>query len=350
MAAAKAKAANRGGFGDIGLELRSDISPSPKGDHMQVRIVGCTSLALTALGLVAGTAAALTESSEQVPPAVAAADNEGTASSAGAEGDTGAVAGAESQTPAATTEASAEDNPDLPAAPPSEEGPAPDGTDGAVDPTVATDSAAGGEVPADGSEPPPPLPDSARSDYNLKLRDIEERVNQLKEKIFQSKARLIQLQEVVLHGTISGAKAVLIHSNDMGSSFRLWRVQYALDGAPIFNRVDAGGGELDGDDDLEIFNGSIAPGNHQISVYLEYHGHGYGIFSYLEGYKFKIKSSYTFNAEEGKITSIRVVGYEKGGITTELKDRPSVRYDIETARELRKGDIEESESEGDQEG
>ncbi len=172
-------------------------------------------------------------------------------------------------------------------------------------------------------------------DYNLKLRSIEERVNQLKEKIFQSKARLVQLQEVVLHGTITGAKAVLIHKNEMGSSFKLWRAQYALDGAPVFNRVDTGSGELDAQDEIEIFSGSIAPGNHQLSVYLEYHGHGYGVFSYLKGYKFKIKSSYTFNAEEGKVTTIRIVGYEKGGITTELKDRPTVRYDVETAKELR---------------
>ncbi len=182
--------------------------------------------------------------------------------------------------------------------------------------------------------------------FNLKLRNIEERVNELKEKIFQSKARLIQLQEVVLLGAISGAKAILVHRNEMGSSFRLRRVQYALDGAPIFNRVDSRD-QLNDQDEIEIFNGSIAPGNHQISVYLEYQGYGYGIFSYLNGYKFKIKSSYTFNAEEGKATTIRIVGYEKGGITTDLKDRPSVRYDVETTRALRPGTVgEEAAAEG----
>ena len=166
--------------------------------------------------------------------------------------------------------------------------------------------------------------------FNLRLRALEERVNELKEKIFQSKARLIQLQEVVLHGTISGAKAVLVHKNEMGGSFRLARVQYALDGAPIFNRVDSGQGELDAQHEIEIFNGSIAPGNHMISAYLEYQGYGYGVFNYLRGYLFKIKSSYAFNAEEGKMTTVRIVGFEKGGFTTELRDRPTVRYDVET--------------------
>ena len=175
--------------------------------------------------------------------------------------------------------------------------------------------------------------------FNIKLRTIEERVNELKEKIFQSKARLIQLQEVVLHGTITGAKAILIHRNEMGASFRLRRIQYSLDGAPIFTRVDMEGARLDSQEEIEIFNGSIAPGDHQISVYMEYHGYGYGVFSYLKGYKFKLKSSYTFDAAEGKITSVKIVGYEKGGITTELQDRPSIRFDIATNNAIRAGDL-----------
>jgi hypothetical protein len=189
------------------------------------------------------------------------------------------------------------------------------------------------EAPAGGLAAEPSAPPTEQG-FNIKLRSIEERVNELKEKIFQSKARLIQLQEVVLHGAIAGAKAVLVHRNEMGSTFRLTRAQYALDGAPIFNRVDTAG-ELDELEELEIFNGSIAPGNHQISVYLEYKGHGYGVFSYLKGYTFKVKSSFTFDAEEGKQTTVKIVGYEKGGITAELKDRPAVRYDRETSQLLR---------------
>jgi hypothetical protein len=167
----------------------------------------------------------------------------------------------------------------------------------------------------------------------MRLRNIEERVNDLKEKVFQSKARLIQLQEVVLHGAISGAKAILIHRNEMGGSFRLTRMQYALDGAPIYNRT-ATGDELNAIEEVEIFNGSVAPGNHQISVYLEYQGNGYGVFSYLKEYTFRVKSSQTLVAEEGKVTTMKIVGYEKGGLTTELKDRPQVRYEIEVAKSL----------------
>ncbi len=202
--------------------------------------------------------------------------------------------------------------------------------------TPETPQPADATKPAEPAKPPVPDPATdAERQFNVKLRDIEERVNALKEKIFQSKARLVQLQEVVLRGGVSGAKALLVHRNEMGDSFRLRRVQYALDGAPIFNRVDSGTGDLNEQEEIEIFNGSLAPGNHQLAVYLEYQGHGYGVFSYLKGYTFKIKSSYTFEAEEGKLTTVTILGYEKGGITTELKDRPSVEYKVERTQALR---------------
>jgi hypothetical protein len=169
--------------------------------------------------------------------------------------------------------------------------------------------------------------------FNTRVRTLEEQVVDLKEKVFRSKARLQLLQETVLGGDLStGARAVLVHRNEMGDSFVLESVAYALDGAPIFTRTDDDG-DLSKHPELEIFNGRIVPGQHQIAVRLVYRGHGFGVFSYLEGYRFKVQSSYTFNAEPGKVTTVQVVGFEQGGLTTDLQDRPAVRYDIESARD-----------------
>jgi hypothetical protein len=176
-------------------------------------------------------------------------------------------------------------------------------------------------------------PSSGEEQVDLKIKGLEEQVNDLKEKIFRTKSRLLLLQESVLGGDISSsAKAVIYSTNDMGSSFVLESAFYTLDGAAIFSKID-NAGDLADKPSFEIFNGLIVPGNHQISVRLVYRGHGYGLFTYLEGYKFKVQSSYTFNAEPGRLTVVKVVGFEKGGITTELKDRPAVRYDVEVSKE-----------------
>ncbi|RKG69621.1 dihydrolipoamide acetyltransferase, partial [Corallococcus terminator] len=171
--------------------------------------------------------------------------------------------------------------------------------------------------------------------FTARVKTLEEQVVDLKEKIYRSKARLLLLQETVMGGDLStGARAVLVHKNEMGNAFQLESVVYALDGAPIFTQVDTQG-DLNRHQSLEVFNGRIVPGQHQLAVRLVYRGSGYGVFSYLEGYKFKVQSSYTFNAESGKVTTVNVVGVEKGGLTTDLKDRPAVRYDIEVAKDTR---------------
>ena len=194
---------------------------------------------------------------------------------------------------------------------------------------TAADAPAGAAAPA----PAAKAPQTADEAFQTRVKTLEEQVVDLKEKIYRTKARLLLLQETVLGGDITnGARAVLFHRNEMGSQFVLESVAYALDGAPIFTKVDANG-DLDKREEFEIFNGRIVPGNHQIAVRMVYRGHGYGIFSYLEGYKFKLQSNQTFNAEAGKVTTVKVVGFEKGGITADIKDKPGIRYDISTAKD-----------------
>lgn len=169
--------------------------------------------------------------------------------------------------------------------------------------------------------------------FTTRVKTLEEQVTDLKEKIFRTKARLLLLQETVLGGDLTvGARALLLHRNEMGSSFVIESVAYVLDGAPIYTKVDVNG-DLQKRREFEIFNGRIVAGQHQISAKIVYRGHGYGVFSYLEGYKFKVQSSYTFNAEPAKITTVKIVGFEKGGFTSDYKDRPAIRYDIEVAKD-----------------
>src|SRR5262249_1867648 len=140
-------------------------------------------------------------------------------------------------------------------------------------------------APSTAQAPPPAAaaePETSDEAFNTRVKTLEEQVGDLKEQIFRSKARLMLLQETVLGGDLSaGARAVLVHKSEMGSSFVLESAAYALDGAPLFTKADVQG-DLNKRRELEIFNGRIVPGPHQIAVKLAYRGHGYGIFSYLE--------------------------------------------------------------------
>ncbi|MFT7621609.1 MAG: hypothetical protein ACI9WU_000773 [Myxococcota bacterium] len=176
----------------------------------------------------------------------------------------------------------------------------------------------------------PPAGASMPAAYDIKLRELEENVVGLKEKIFKSKTRLLLLREQILHNVIAEARAVLVHRNEMGSSFTLEQVLYYLDNDKIYYQ-DNRDGVLDKNTEFEIFNGNVLPGNHMVSVEMVYRGNG-SLFSYIDGYLFKIRSNYTFYASKGRITKIKVVGYEKGGITTDLEQKPYVRYEVQQHR------------------
>ncbi|HSN82952.1 MAG TPA: hypothetical protein VLS88_10270 [Polyangiales bacterium] len=185
-----------------------------------------------------------------------------------------------------------------------------------------------------GAARPAPAPTIDAGTYAVRLRDLEQRINELKEQIFRSKARLALLAETVLEGVVGGGQAVIVHENRMSDSYKLVRIVYALDGAPIFTKADEEG-SLDEQKEFEVYNGSIAPGEHTLTVNLEYRGHGYGVFAYLKGYRFNVRSMYTFTVPEGRVSTVHVVGYEKGGPATPLEERPAIRYIERVERQTR---------------
>jgi len=128
----------------------------------------------------------------------------------------------------------------------------------------------------------------------------------------------------VLHGVIAGSRAIIRHKNEMGSSFRLVKVSYAVDGAQIYSSSNED--NLNEKREFDVFNGSIVPGNHTISTVMVFRGHGYGIFTYLKGYRFTVRASYTFTAAEGRQNVIITRAFERGNATTELKDRPAIKF------------------------
>jgi hypothetical protein len=161
--------------------------------------------------------------------------------------------------------------------------------------------------------------------YTVRLRDLQQRIDQLKEQIRRSHTRLSLLSDTILSGGSSGSRAGIRFENKLSSQFKLTRALVVLDGAVQYNKTDRSGA-LDEQKVIPIFNGSIPPGDHTVQVLVNLQGHGYGVFSYLRGYRFEVRSSHSFTAVEGKTTRLRILAYEKGGVTTPLEERPAIRY------------------------
>jgi len=197
--------------------------------------------------------------------------------------------------------------------------------------------ASGAEAPAatSGVAAPAPAPGAAgvegqqadAQSYDIRLKSLRERVDDLKSRVFDSKTKLLLLREQILHNLIAEARARIVHVNDASSALVLEEVLYYLDDAKIYFQSNRDG-SLDSTKEIEIYNGTIGPGNHLLTVQMLYRGNG-KVFTYLSGYVFKVNSSFSFFAAKGQETYVRSVGYEKGGMTARLEERPSVRFEMQ---------------------
>ncbi len=207
---------------------------------------------------------------------------------------------------------------------------------GAVSKTSAVDAGAPSSSAAVGDAGPSTIsssapiatsPDSGMdgATYTVRLRDLEARVDELKDQIRRSHNRLAMLSDTILSGGLSGSRAEINFSNEMSSAFRLIKAIFIVDGAPQYSRADDTGA-LAEQHDIPVYTGSVPPGDHTIQAVLTFQGNGYGVFTYLRGYRFESKSAHSFTAVEGKTLSITAVAYEKGGVTTALQDRPNIEW------------------------
>lgn len=208
-----------------------------------------------------------------------------------------------------------------PAAPPSS---------GTAAPTASpTDAGSAAANPTSSSQAPTTTaPDGSQVDgatYAVRLRDLEQRIDELKEQIRRSHTRLSLLSDTILSGGGAGSRAVIRFSNELSDAFRVTRLLFVVDGAVQYNKTDQSGA-LSEQEQIPIFNGTIPPGDHSMQVLVNLQGHGYGVFSYLRGYRFEVRSSHSFTAVDGKTMNLDAVAYEKGGVTTPLEERPAIRY------------------------
>jgi hypothetical protein len=268
-------------------------------------------LSLAALsGLVAGVPAL----AQTAKPAASAAP---AASASVAVTATTAGSAAPTQSAKPATSAPAASAPAASAAPaPTTAAPAPT----TAAPTTATTTAAPTTAaPTTGAQPL----DGAT--YVVRLRDLEQRVDELKEQIRRSHTRLSLLSDTILSGGIGGARAEISFRNDLSNAFHLTGATFVLDGAVQYNKQDDTGA-LAEQKQIPIFSGSIPPGDHTLQVVLKLRGHGYGVFSYLRGYKFNVPATHSFTVTEGKAIKLEAVVWEKGDVTTPLEERPAIRW------------------------
>jgi len=169
--------------------------------------------------------------------------------------------------------------------------------------------------------------DEAKADFNRELLTVEEQVDDLKERVFRSKATLQLLKEIVIEGASTGARATIWHVNKLGTAYKLESVTYLLDGQSKFSKSDASGA-LGDSPEFKIYDGAVPPGNHNLSVDFRVRPTGFGIFKYAQNYEIDVRSNYAFVAEMGKQCTVRAVLTDRGGAVNSFEERAKVDFEL----------------------
>ncbi len=193
-----------------------------------------------------------------------------------------------------------------------------------------------GAVPPGAQQNPGQKPPMDGATYSVRLRELEQRIDELKEQIRRSHTRLSMLSDTIIAGSAGGSRAVVKFTNELSNIFRITRVLVVLDGAVQYNKTDQSGA-LSEQTEIPIYDGSVPPGDHTLQVLINLQGHGFGAFSYMRAYRFEVRSTHSFTAQEGKTIKLQATAFEKGTATSRIEERPAVRYSEKTEAGLTQG-------------
>lgn len=199
----------------------------------------------------------------------------------------------------------------------------------AVEPPAQTPPAEAPPAEAPPAAAPAPQRGPEQASYDLQLHELEDRLNELKEDVFASKARLRMLWHQLMQERIGGSRLVLSHVNDLGGVFDLVRVSYALDGNLIYATTSEQTPNLARRNRMEVHTAPVLAGPHTISVQAEIRGNDHGVFAYMNEYSYTLQSQHTFTIPEGKTAEVDVVIRDQGARAGGFEERLDVRYGVE---------------------
>ncbi len=181
--------------------------------------------------------------------------------------------------------------------------------------------------PADASAAAAATKPAGDAGYTPRLRELQDRVGRLKDDISRTRTRLTLIKERLLNNVIAESKLVLQHSNDLSGSYVIEEIIYYLDD----NKVFYGDQQTLSSDDVAlrtVYDGNLVPGHHVLAVEYVLKGKS-GLFSYVDDFRFRVRSTYTFFAPRGRISVLKAEVYERGGMLSDFRDRPAVKFNLD---------------------
>jgi len=155
---------------------------------------------------------------------------------------------------------------------------------------------------------------SAQPERAPELNDLDRGIDDLSTDIQKTEVRLQHLLDEAI-GSANRPGLVVTLGNRLGAHYRIvaWRI--SVDGTEL---------ALDG---RQTLRSALPPGRHTVDIQLDLVGDGLGVFPYLDGYRFSVRSSLDLAFGDSAPIRLDVVAHERGDVTTPFVERPALRIE-----------------------
>jgi hypothetical protein len=124
----------------------------------------------------------------------------------------------------------------------------------------------------------------------------------------------------------SSGELVIVHKADVPPGLVLDSATFSLEGRPVTYRVDEA--KLAGRSELEVLRGRFLSGEHRLVVNYLFLGTSYGVFSYHQGYRYKLRKVFPFTLKPDHRVVISVAGQNRSGATSKPGMVPTIQVDL----------------------
>lgn len=159
--------------------------------------------------------------------------------------------------------------------------------------------------------------------YDQDLQDLQRQLALLRERVIETKSRIVTYGERVARGYTSGTRVVMQSENALGKRVKIESITYYLDGHQVYSKT------FDGEEPPEeftVYRGSILPGKHKVDMEVVLRAKN-GLFDFSHSARLKLTTSEYVTANEGKQLNLRVRLFDKGGLFTKADDRPGISFE-----------------------
>jgi hypothetical protein len=156
----------------------------------------------------------------------------------------------------------------------------------------------------------------------IKLENIRAQTDEIQDAVRRAHERLATLGTQAMTSSSGLAKTTIDVSSETSAAYKLVSARVVVDGQVQLDKKELTGAERQ----LPVFTGATAPGQHTARVDVVLQGNGYGVFSYLRGFKVTLTSSHTWNATADQPIHVTATLYELNDITVPFQQRPQVRW------------------------